>query len=357
MSPLTPFATPRTIPNPWDHLQNDLNRYAGRGFPVVTPLRDCYEGGHGLYGVVGSQLWGTNDSSIVANAFGANTTTRAVAINTLAAVPFLWDNNWPLTRILFRVTTGAAGSAAVTGIYDCKNDLAGDIYPNRLLYNSSAFTTTANNTSHEASPNLPLLPGRLYWAVYHVGTLAPTITTITSDSVGPLIGASMGAGGIAVSTHISVARTYSATLPSYFTSGAVVATTTPPAIGLGYGVTGGGSVLSRTFPGWGAGEAGWVVRGARLLVGSTKQTGTNPSSLVVKARIRTSQGPVDLGDGFDSRTAKATEGVPFSLTGDAPLDARMDADSRVEVYIEQRGWPLLTAADCAVAWVLARTGA
>ena len=110
------------------------------------------------------------------------------------------------------------------------------------------------------------------------------------------------------------------------------------------------------IPAWTATETGWVLRSAHLLVGSTKRTTAWGASLTVKVRLRSASGYIDLGT-YSSSSNDAVAGTPFALTGAQPIDRAIPKGSSIEVFVEQSGAPILTAADAAVSWVLARTGA
>ncbi len=110
------------------------------------------------------------------------------------------------------------------------------------------------------------------------------------------------------------------------------------------------------IPAWLATSDGWVLRSAHLLVGSTKRTTSWGASLSVKVRLRSPSGYIDLGS-YSSSSNDAVAGTPFALTGAQPIDRAIPKGSSIEVFVEQSGAPILTAADATVSWVLARTGA
>jgi len=354
---VAPFQHSRT--SGLDTLQTSLNDFAGRGIVVPVPLTNAYYGGTNLHGLVGSGSWGGIDSAYLANALNctavtttAGGTSRQVTASTLAAVPFIHDNGGIIVRAGFRVETGGAGSTAVLGIYDSVDDRAGNIYPGNLKWTSSEFTTTAGTTTHEGVPNLILTPGRVYWAVYHCKATAPFLGTLPVAGTGTILGASAGVGGITQSTHISVARTYNATLPSLFPSGATSQTTTPPAIFIGYTFPT-GSTQTITVPGPVVSEGGWVVRRAVISAGTSKKSGTNARYLAVKVQIRDWRGAEVFGT-FDTREATLEPGLPFSMTGTAPVDKILDKNDSLEVLVQQTGWPVVPADDCTVSFTLAR---
>jgi hypothetical protein len=115
---------------------------------------------------------------------------------------------------------------------------------------------------------------------------------------------------------------------------------------------------SLALPAWLATEDGWVLRSAHLLVGNRKRTTSWGAYLVVTPRLRSMSGYVDLGS-YSSSSNDAVVGTPFALTGAQPVDRSIPKGSSLEVYVEQNAGSgaILTATDCTVSWVVARTGA
>lgn len=354
MSDIAPFQIPKSLPNSWDALLNTMNSYAGRGFPLQTVLGDATPT---PWVAPSGTLWGTtNTSAFAANANNMTaTTTVSATFNNIRAVPFYNRVGHGIKTMGLRVTTGVATAVAVFGIYDSIDDGRGNFYPGKKLWQGTGITPTVSNVSHEQTPNITLLPGRVYWAVYHGGVATPTLAAIAVGACSDLLGYSTGAGAPTLQTYLTGARTYSATLPSLYPSGQTAVATAPPLLYFRYEPSL-MQTFTRVFPAFTPFDAGWVVRGAKLLVGTTKQSGNNNPSLTISARLRSASGAQVLGT-FDTSTAKASPGTVYPLTGATNIDRDVPVGSSLEVYVEQTGWPLLTANDCAVFWNLARTGA
>lgn len=353
MSPVAPYRVPQGTSNPFDSLQNEMNTYASRGFPVGIPLWNALED----YGSVPSGvIWGTTNTS----AFAANsatmlaTSTKAMTFNNIYAVPFLNAVGHGISSMGLRVTTGVATSVAVFGIYDSLDDGRGNFYPGRKLWQSTQITPTVSNTSHEQSPNLMLTPGKWYWAVYHGGTATPTITALAVGACSAGLGYSTGAGAPTLQTHLTGARTYNATLPTIYPSGQTASAAVAPFLWVEYNPAL-MQTFSRSFPIWAPAENDYAIRGVRLIGGlGTVQSGASRPSVKIKARIVNGSGSTVLGT-FDSTKNILKPGVPFYLT-DVKNDATpLPKDSILEAYVEQTGWPLLSVANCAVCCDLVRT--
>jgi len=356
MSPVAPYRIPQGTSNPFDSLQNEMNTYASRGFPAGAALRDAYpDNGVAPSGV----LWGTtNTSSFAANMSNQSDIsappTMTLTLGNIYAVPFFHGVGHGIGGVGFRVTTGAATAVAVFGIYDSIDDGRGNIYPGKKLWQSTEVAPTANNTSHQQTPNLTLPVGRIYWIAYHGGVASPTIVAGAVAATSGLLGYSTGSGAPSLQTYLSGARTYSSTMPTVYPSGQTAVATTPPLLWYYYD-----PALSmthtRSVPIWSPAENDYAVRGVRLIGGlGTVQSGSSRPSVKVKARIVNGSGSTVLGT-FDSTKDVLKPGVPFYLT-DIKNDATpLPKDSILEAYVEQNGWPLLSVANCAVCCDLVRT--
>ena len=269
--------------------------------------------------------------------------TTAVAKDTLKAVPFLHSNGFRITDVGFSVTTGgAAGSVARCGIYDCQDDLNGNMEPNALLFDSGEFDTTSTGSKSTAT-TLQLKEGRWYWAVYTCGTNAPTIGTIAVASMDNLMGGSPGASPT-VTSHLSVARAYSGGLPATFPSGSTAQTAVPPAIFITYSKAS-STLRTRTLPLWAPRSDGYSLRGLRLSRGTSllaDSTSGRPY-LILKAQTRTATGAHTLAT-FDSRKNKLTAGTPFDLLG-GDTDVPLAKGQEIVLVVEQYGWPKITVKD------------
>lgn len=338
---------------PLDSLQNDLNLYASRGFPLGASLEDAWQ----VPSLAPSGvLWGTtNTSSFAANANNMTaTTTMTATFGNLRAVPFFHEVGHGIGGMGFRVTTGAANAVAVFGIYDSIDDGRGNFYPGKKLWQSTEVTPTANNTSHRQSPNLTIPPGHVYWMVYHGGVASPTVTAVAVAACSKLLGYSTGAGAPTLQTYLSGARTYNSTLPTLYPSGQTAVATAPPFL-WGYYDPSLSQTLTRSFPIWAPAEEGYAVRGVRLLSGSpTVRSGSSRPSVKVKARIVNGAGAVVLGT-FDSSKDVLKPGVPFYLTSPGTDSTVLAKDSILEAYVEQTGWPLLSVTGCRVCCDVVRT--
>lgn len=338
---------------PLDALQNDLNLYASRGFPLGASLEDAWQ----VPSLAPSGvLWGTtNTSAFAANAatMGA-TTTKAMTFGNLYAVPFFHQVGFGIKSMGLRVTTGAATAKAVFGIYDSLDDGRGNFYPGKKLWQSTEITPTASNTSHEQNPNLTLPLGRIYWAVWHGGVASPTITALATASTSTMLGYSTGSGAPTLQTHLTGARTYSSTLPSIYPSGQTAAAAVAPFLWIEYDPAL-SQTFTRSFPIWAPDNDGYAIRGVRLLSGSgTVRSGSSRPSVKVKARIVNGAGANVIGT-FDSSKDVLKPGVPFYLTEPGKDSTVLSRDSILEAYVEQTGWPLLSVTGCRVCCDVVRT--
>jgi len=153
--------------------------------------------------------------------------TATLAIDTLWAVPEVFEEPVLLDGIAFEVTLGGTtGSVGRIGVYapmSERND-----YPGRLLWDGGEFTTTGTGAKASASRRLLLRPG-LYWFVYLAGVAAPTVRS--SSTLIRQFGGFPAALGAAAGVGLSIAHTYSAGgLPTVFPVSASWYTTGPPIV-------------------------------------------------------------------------------------------------------------------------------
>lgn len=305
----------------------DDNTVDARGFPGLTATDS-------LGAVPPEYICG----SITPTATG----TAAVAKDTIKFVPFVHPHGFRISQIAFGVQTGgAAGSVARVGIYDCIDDLRGDMTPNRLLLDGGEFDTTATGQMATAVTT-QLEEGRWYWAAYHCGVNAPTIPTIALGGQALMLGSASGASPTH-STHLTVNQSYGA-LPVTAPSGAIVQTAVSPAIFLTftrYTTT----KRTRTVPLYSPASNGFSLRGVRLLRGTTllPDNGTGRPYAILKAQTRTSSGSHTLGT-FDTRMNKMTAGSPYNLTGGI-TDIPLAKNQEVVMVCEQYGWPKVSLKD------------
>lgn len=349
-----PFRVPRGTSNPFDSLQNEMNAYADKGFPLGVSLSDAYQPPSLAPSGV---LWGTtNTSSFAAN--GSNmtaTTTKAVTFGNLYAVPFFHSVGHGISEMGLRSTAVVANAVAVFGIYDSIDDGRGNFYPGKKLWQSTQVAV-ATAVSRAQSPNLVLPPGKVYWAVYHGGVATATVVALAVGATDALLGYSTGAGAPTLQTHLTGARTggYTTTLPSIYPAGQTAAAAVAPLLWIKYDPRL-MQTFTRSFPIWSPSVDGYAVRGVRLLSGEgTVQSGASRPSVKITARIVNSSGANDLGV-FDTRNNILTPGVPFYLTDVKNDSTPLPKDSVLEAYVEQTGWPLLSVSDCAVCCDVVRT--
>lgn len=304
---------------------------------VAVPLDDNTVDGRSYYGLVSSKTLGGNNSEYVANSNNSTATVNAVlSVNTLRAVPFIHSNGFRISAFGFSVTTGgAAGSVGRAGIYDCNDDLRGDCYPKRLLYETGEISTTSTGRKN-TTPNLDLEEGRMYWAVYLCGVAAPTVSAVPVAGVDVLLGASSGVGSTR-ETHISVAYTYAA-LPQTFPTTAVVQTSQPPALFYTYTQVS-SPRRTLTIPLFSPRYAGFSLRGVRVSRGATLTAadGAGIPYTVAYAKVRGTAGDHTIGT-YDSRKNRLTPGSPFDMTG-GDIERPLAKGEEVVMVIEQSGWP------------------
>ena len=350
----TVYRVERGTTAPMDALQNDMNLYASRGFPGGVSLSDAWQ----VPSLAPSGvLWGTtNTSSFAANASNMTaTTTMAPTFGDLMAVPFVNHVGHGIGGMGVRATAVVANAVAVFGIYDSIDDARGNFYPGRKLWQSSEVAV-ATAVSRQESPNIMLLPGRVYWAVLHAGVATPTVSALAVGAVSDLLGYSTGAGAPTLQTYLSAARSggYSSTLPTLYPAGQTAVATAPPLLWMYYDPAL-MQTFTRSFPIWAPADDGYAVRGVRLLSGSgTVRSGSSRPSVKVKARIVNSAGAVVLGT-FDSTRDVLKPGVPFYLTAPGTDATVLARDSILEAYVEQTGWPLLSVNNCRVCCDVVRT--
>ncbi len=189
---------------------------------IVTHLSDVYPAGRGTFGVVATDSLGGIAPSYVANqrTMAAYTSTAFTA-NVLRAVPFIHDNGHRISGFSFYLAATGASSETRVALYDSKDDRAGNCYPNARLWESGAISTASGSGWASLPADLTLTPGRMYWLATVCKATVPTIYSVPLSSVDHLLGVD--------TTHLTVSYTY-AQPPTRFPTGAVVATTTPPAL-------------------------------------------------------------------------------------------------------------------------------
>ena len=114
-------------------------------------------------------------------------TSGAPAVDKYFLVPFVVNQRYVVTEIGFYVTVaGSAGSVARVGIYDMGSQ--GDSRPEKLIYDGGEKSTTSTGIKTTSGLSVELIPGRIYYAVYHCGVNAPTIRCIEGSACYPFMG-------------------------------------------------------------------------------------------------------------------------------------------------------------------------
>jgi len=307
-----------------------LERTAALSFVDLQP------GARSTFGFAPNTVLGATDCEFTANARnGTAQGTTAFSVDVLRAVPFIHSHNLAVKQIAMNVTTGAATSVARIGIYDAIDDLAGNLYPNRLLFGSSQID--CSSTAYKfVTVNVSLKEGRLYWLVQHFGTATCTSATVPLALSDTLLGNSAGV----CNTHMTVARAYAA-LPDGFPSGATMAFTVAPALQYLYGNA---SVAAdpQTYGAWFP-RATYMLRAIRLVKTSDQVTaGSGVSRVVVRAQLADPLvGRTTLGL-FDSAVTPFRADVPVTLY---ESDRLVRKGQGVVASVEHFGQPHVRMAD------------
>lgn len=142
----------------------------------------------------------------------------------LRAVPFTSGAGNIMDIIAVDCTATGVNAKARCGIYDSTSGK--NLYPNNLIVDSGEFDMSTLGVK-SASISTKLKPNQLYWAVLLNGTASSSIRAISNIvGKGSFTIPFPNTMGTANSTGLTVAQAYGA-LPSVFTAGAVVATTSP----------------------------------------------------------------------------------------------------------------------------------
>lgn len=315
-----------------------FNRPAALERSIVVPLHDNTIDGRSTFGLVQTDSVATAYADYVANCRTCTALATAnLAVDTLFAVPFIHSNGFRISVLGLNVTTGVATSVARHGVYECQNDLAGNIYPGDLVIDSGQIdcSTTAFK---EASVSLDLEEGRIYWRVVVFGTAACTSNTVPLASTDMLLGTNAGV----LKTYLSVAFPYAA-LPQSFPLGATFAATVPPALFYRYA-----AVSSQVRASWqpllSPARGAYSLQRIRLLKGSDLlQAGTNEPYVVMKAAVGGTASRTILGT-FDSRNSTLRAGEPYDLV---TTTRRIVEDQQIDIRVEQYGWPKKSVGDAA----------
>lgn len=159
-------------------------------------------------------------TSLAVQSSTAALSTLAVALNTLYAVPLLARGR-SIDRMAWEVTTGGAlGSVGRMGLY--RSIGARNLYPGALIVDGGEVDTTVVRVNRHVI-SVPLLPDRLYWAVFLFGTAAATVRAATQDTVANIQPWGINGAAATLSTvcrnALTLAQAYGA-LPATFPAGA-----------------------------------------------------------------------------------------------------------------------------------------
>lgn len=345
MTSIAPFALDPSDPSKTFAFRALLNdpRFLER--TVAMRLDDSAIDGRSMFGLVGTDTIAGSLQFYTANSSNSSGTTNTVfAVDTLKAVPFIVSNGFGVQALAFVVTTaGGGGSVARVGVYDCQDDLNGNIYPNRLLVDGGEQDTTGTGVK-TSTIALLLEEGRMYWLAYTCGTSAPTISSIPPVGCDALLG--MRAQNPPVrATHLTVARAYAA-LPFTFPTGAAVSAAGAPC--LMYAFTRPSSTRKvRTVPVYHPASEGFMARRVRLSKGDGLRV-TDPGRpyAILTAKTRGTSGSRSIGT-FDTRANSLAAGADFRMNG-VDVDFQMAVTDEVVVQIEQFGYPKVSLRDTTV---------
>lgn len=326
-------------------------RLAGKSateFSVCVVLDDHYEQGRSTISYPRTSTTTFESHYLAGTANAAALSATAHTINTLYAIPFVFNTAMRVEEISTEVQTEAAGAQIRLGIYDATDEARGDPYPNRLVWASGVLAGTVVAVVGE-SCEVDLEPGRLYFAVYTAGVLAPTIRSPIRGSMIPFQGID-AAFGANPGWGYQVARTFAA-LPDRFPTGATSSTgATAPGIGLRL-MRSSVAEVERSYVAFVAPRDGYVLRrakfvpadgqtqpGARSVDDALSEQGDNAWAYVRVGR-RTGRNQRETFGDFDSRLQQANAWTPFALTGLADISVTLSQNQVLEVSTAQGGWP------------------
>lgn len=338
-------------------LQQRIDAKATREFSVCTRLTDSPELGRDVSSFRRTDTT-TFESWYPAGAAGAaeKLTSMTASANTLYAVPHIFTAAHRIVDLGLDTVTGS-GNGRV-GIYDSRDDLAGNPYPNRLLYETGSTDISTAAVDTLAAVDVDVEPGRIYWFAF-CASGTPTMRAVGRSLLVPILGwpATLGADP---NCGYTVAHTYAA-LPDPFPDGATAFSSAAlPAIFMRLD-DGNLREYERVVPGFAPSKAGYILRRARLLWPAPLYPAEKASFITVRVGVRQADNFSSLG-AFDTRTLDSvTPGTPFPLTGLADIDRMLvvsDVSTELlEARVIQAGFPRVSCADALVQWDLAYTGA
>ena len=346
VSPLNPGGD-RQFQAAWEDLLRIVNRPHRNRFTVAVTLDDATPQGYGAVGMRAVDTIGGNAPDYVVGMSNCTAlSTSALSVGTLRAVSFRVDEPRRITTVAFRVTgAGGAGSKGRLAIYSSKNDIDGDWYPDRLLWQGTEHDTNASTGTLSTSTALDLLPGRRYWAVYWCGTSAPTVNTVPVAAQGTDLASAAGTP----TTYVSATLTYSSSgFPTFFPSGGIGVATVSPAIMLTmtrpttYAAT--TNRVAMTVP-----ESGvYVLNAVRIVKASALPRTANARPYVLVEAGVLSGATFNAVGQYDSRTDTLGVGLYRSLAKN--IEVALREGESLAARVTQGGWPPVMVRDATVSF-------
>jgi hypothetical protein len=158
--------------------------------------------------------------------FPDSTSTLALTINRLYAVPFIVVDAKTITRIAIHVTTLGASSSCRLGIYQDN----GSLYPGNLVSDCGIVSMTSTGIKEITGLNIALSANTLYWLTC-VCNVAATIASFAVVYVNALLGYPTTALNTVGFSSYYVAFTYGV-LPATYPVSATLNNATFPKIGV-----------------------------------------------------------------------------------------------------------------------------
>lgn len=213
---------------PFDSIQYDGHEWFVLDFNGSRRYDDRLAGSASLLSFAHVSGGGGIEANYVAGQVGATAlTTLSMTANKFYAAPFVAPPRAAaLDRVALYVTTGVASSTARIGIYDATSET--NLYPNALLWESSALSCATSSTIASENPGLTLVPGRLYWAAVNASS-TQTLRAVAVGCACPIFGFPNAISGTASQNCLDGSRTYGA-LPNPFTASIAAGTGSFPAV-------------------------------------------------------------------------------------------------------------------------------
>jgi hypothetical protein len=345
-----PFHTPETT-----RLIELLNKPSFTERTYTVALSDSKVGGSGYLGSVANTTLGAfNVDYVIGSRGNANLTTGLFSVGVARFVPFVMRHGFRITQLGLTVTTLGASAVFRLAIYDCVDDLNGDLTPSRLIYGSPEQSAGTAGAKTITGLTIDLPPDRVYWVAYLGGTAAPVINSVPMTNIGHTLGGIIGAPPVLNSClHSTFAY---AAFPATWTAAFTESTQEPPAIFVQF-TRNSSTATTRVLPCMTVVNDGWWLQRARIVKADTLTKGaTTYPYAVVKARVRNGA-TVDVIGTFDSRTKMLSAGVPMGLTGTQDLEQRLTIGTVLEAEVTQSGWPRVSLDDAVLEFDLVYAGA